>query len=69
MCLKLVKGSDSLITLCDSSEGFLVTSGSAVIELEVGDTVSLQATHAGHALTSQASTSHTFTGFLIFPTA
>lgn len=69
VCLKLVKGSDSLITLCDSSEGFLVTSGSAVIELEVGDTVSLQATVAGHALTSQASTSHTFTGFLIFPTA
>nr|AFZ93920.1 complement component 1qB like-protein [Oplegnathus fasciatus]AFZ93922.1 complement component 1qB-like protein [Oplegnathus fasciatus] len=69
VCLKLVKGSDSHITLCDSSEGFLVTSGAAVLELEAGDTVSLQATRYNNIVTSQSSTSHTFTGFLIFPTA
>ncbi|KAM6946573.1 complement C1q subcomponent subunit B-like isoform 2-T2 [Lycodopsis pacificus] len=71
VCLKLVKGSgsDSDLTLCDSSEGFLVTSGSAVLELQAGDTVSLQATRYNHLVTSQGSTSHTFTGFLIFPTA
>ncbi|XP_041812006.1 complement C1q subcomponent subunit B-like [Chelmon rostratus] len=69
VCLKLVKGSDSLMTLCDTSEGFLVTSGSAVLELQVGDTVSLEATRYNNIVTSQSSTSHTFTGFLIFPTA
>ncbi|KAK9529637.1 hypothetical protein VZT92_013717 [Zoarces viviparus] len=71
VCLKLVKGSgsDSDLTLCDTSEGFLVTSGSAVLELQTGDTVSLQATRYNHLVTSQGSTSHTFTGFLIFPTA
>ncbi len=56
------------MTLCDSSEGFLVTSGSAVLELNVGDTVSLEATRYSNMVTSQSSTSHTFTGFLIFPT-
>ncbi|XP_070815305.1 complement C1q subcomponent subunit B-like [Chaetodon trifascialis] len=69
VCLKLVKGSDSHMTLCDTSEGFLVTSGSAVLELEVGDTVSLEATRFNTIVTSQSSTSHIFTGFLIFPTA
>nr|ABV57765.1 C1q-like-1 [Siniperca chuatsi] len=68
VCLKLVKGSDSHMTLCDSSEGFLVTSGSAVLELEAGDTVSLQATKYNNIVTSQSSTSHTLAGFLIFPT-
>ncbi|XP_034388044.1 complement C1q subcomponent subunit B-like [Cyclopterus lumpus] len=68
VCLKLVKGSDSDLTLCDSSEGFLVTSGSAVLELRAGDTVSLQATRFNNIVTSQSSTSHTFTGFLISPT-
>nr|XP_046240901.1 complement C1q subcomponent subunit B-like [Scatophagus argus] len=68
-CLKLVKGSDSHMTMCDSSDGFLVTSGSAVLQLEAGDTVSLQATRYNSMVASQSSTSHTFTGFLIFPTA
>ncbi|XP_054472879.1 complement C1q subcomponent subunit B-like [Anoplopoma fimbria] len=67
VCLKLMKGSDSDLTLCDSSEGFLVTSGSAVLQLEIGDTVSLQATRYNNIVTSQSSTSHTFTGFLISP--
>ncbi|KAG7999361.1 hypothetical protein GBF38_000449, partial [Nibea albiflora] len=49
--------------------GFLVSSGSAVLELEVGDRVSLHVTKFNNIVTSQGSTSHTFTGFLIFPTA
>ncbi|XP_034724323.1 complement C1q subcomponent subunit B-like isoform X2 [Etheostoma cragini] len=69
VCLKLVKNSDSHMTLCDTSEGFLVTSGSAVLALETGDTVSLQATKYNSIVTGQTSTSHTFTGFLIFPSA
>lgn len=69
LCLKLVKGSDSHMMLCDSSEGFLVTSGSAVLQLNVGDTVSLEAAKYNNMVTSQSSTSHTFTGFLIFPIA
>lgn len=69
VCLKLLKGSDTHMTLCDISEGFLVTSGSAILKLNVGDTVSLQATTYNNIVTSQSSsTSHTFTGFLIFPT-
>ncbi|XP_035486071.1 complement C1q subcomponent subunit B isoform X1 [Scophthalmus maximus] len=68
VCLKLLKGADVHMTLCDISDGFLVTSGSAVLELEVGDTVALQATRY-NSLTSQSSTSHTFTGFLVFSTA
>lgn len=71
VCLKLVKnGSISHITMCDTSEGYLVTSGSALLELQAGDTVSLQATsESNNFVTSQSSTSHTFTGFLVFPTA
>ncbi|KAG7226657.1 hypothetical protein INR49_001827 [Caranx melampygus] len=70
VCLKLLKGSVTQMTLCDISEGFLVTSGSAVLALNVGDTVSLQATTYNNIVTSQSSsTSHTFTGFLIFSTA
>ncbi|XP_031160805.1 complement C1q subcomponent subunit B [Sander lucioperca] len=69
VCLKLVKNNVIHISMCDISEGFLVTSGSAVLALEVGDTVSLQATTHNSIVTSQSSTSHTFTGFLIFPSA
>ncbi|XP_068450871.1 complement C1q subcomponent subunit B [Clinocottus analis] len=68
VCLKLMKGSNSELTMCDSSEGFLVTSGSAVLELRAGETVSLQAYRYNNIVTSQ-STSHTFTGFLISPSA
>lgn len=69
VCLRLMKGSEGHQTMCDTSEGFLVTSGSAVLNLEVGDTVSLEATRYNSIVTSQSSTSHIFTGFLIFPTA
>lgn len=64
-----MKGSEGHQMMCDTSEGFLVTSGSAVLNLEVGDTVSLEATRYNSIVTSQSSTSHIFTGFLIFPTA
>uniref|UniRef100_A0AAQ4Q575 Complement C1q B chain n=1 Tax=Gasterosteus aculeatus aculeatus TaxID=481459 RepID=A0AAQ4Q575_GASAC len=67
VCLKLMKGADSSLTTCDSSEGFLVTSGSAVLELRAGETVSLQTTRYNSIVTSQSSTSHTFTGFLVSP--
>ncbi|CAN9512615.1 unnamed protein product [Ophioblennius macclurei] len=68
LCLKLMKSGQSNLLMCDSSDGFLVTSGSAVLELEVGDSVSLQ-THKYNSIVSSSSTSHTFTGFLLFPTA
>ncbi|RVE72522.1 hypothetical protein OJAV_G00038750 [Oryzias javanicus] len=67
VCLKLVKDSDSRLMMCDTYEGFLVTSGSAVLQLEAGDTVSLQATRYNNIVPVQSSS--TFTGFLIFPTA
>lgn len=69
LCLKLMKGNDSHMIMCDSADGFLVTSGSAVMELNAGDTVSLQTHRYSSVVTSTSSTSHTFTGFLLFPTA
>uniref|UniRef100_A0A3Q3WJZ5 C1q domain-containing protein n=1 Tax=Mola mola TaxID=94237 RepID=A0A3Q3WJZ5_MOLML len=69
VCLKLMKRTDSHVTLCDTADGYLVTSGSAVLELAPGDTVSLQAIIYNTIVVSQTSTSHIFTGFLIFPTA
>ena len=67
VCLKLMKNSQPHMTLCDFADGYLVTSGSAVLELNVGDRVSLQATRHGNIVMS-TSTSHTFTGFLIHST-
>lgn len=55
------------MSVCDSSEGFLITSGSAVLELEPGDTVSLVPFQFNTIVTSQ-STTNVFSGFLIFPT-
>uniref|UniRef100_A0A7N8Y7F5 Complement C1q B chain n=1 Tax=Mastacembelus armatus TaxID=205130 RepID=A0A7N8Y7F5_9TELE len=69
VCLRLMKSNEPHMTLCDMSEGFLVTSGSAILELEVGDMVSLQLIKFNNIVTSQGITSHTFTGFLLFPTA
>nr|XP_020466838.1 complement C1q subcomponent subunit B-like [Monopterus albus] len=69
VCLKLMRRGEAHMTLCDTSDGFLVTSGSAVLKLEAGDMVSLQATKYNNIVAGQSSTSHTFTGFLIFSTA
>lgn len=67
VCLKLVKHSDVQMSLCDNWEGFLVTSSSAVLPLQAGDSVSLQTTRYNNIVTSSGS-SHTFTGFLIYKT-
>lgn len=57
------------MTLCDTSEGFLITSGSVVMELERGDTVSLVPIQYNTIVTTQASATNIFSGFLIFPTS
>lgn len=69
VCLRLVKGEQSQILLCDTADGFLVTSGSAVLELQAGDKVSLQTTKQSSHIPQHTSASHTFTGFLLFPTS
>ncbi|XP_061584375.1 complement C1q subcomponent subunit C-like isoform X1 [Cololabis saira] len=69
VCLRLMKGSADHMTLCDTADGFLVTSGSALLQLQAGDEVSLQVTRFNHLVTAQSSTGHTFTGFLVLPTA
>ncbi|XP_054906150.1 complement C1q subcomponent subunit B-like [Poeciliopsis prolifica] len=69
VCLKLMKGSQEQFTLCDGADGFLVTSGSVVLDLEVGDTIFVEPTRYNGIVVSQSSTSHSFTGFLIFPTS
>ncbi|KAM4740472.1 complement C1q subcomponent subunit B [Anableps anableps] len=68
VCLKLMKNSNEHLTQCDSCDGFFVTSGSAVLDLEPGDRISVEP-HKYNGLVSQSSTSHTFTGFLLFPTS
>ncbi|XP_078140013.1 complement C1q subcomponent subunit B [Centroberyx gerrardi] len=69
VCLRLMKEAVSEISFCDSSEGFLVTAGSAVLELDAGQTVSLQTTRYNSIVPNHDSASHTFTGFLLFPTS
>ncbi|KAG7494890.1 complement C1q subcomponent subunit B-like [Solea senegalensis] len=69
VCLNLMRGTELHVAQCDMSDGFLITSGSAVLELEAGDTVSLQATRFNSIVTRLRHTGHTFTGFLIFSTA
>uniref|UniRef100_A0A3Q2TMA5 Complement C1q B chain n=1 Tax=Fundulus heteroclitus TaxID=8078 RepID=A0A3Q2TMA5_FUNHE len=70
VCLKLMKASESngLMMMCDHADGFLVTSGSTVLELEPGDQIFVEPVKY-NSLVTQSSTSHTFTGFMIFPTA
>ncbi|XP_008406593.1 complement C1q subcomponent subunit B-like [Poecilia reticulata] len=69
VCLKLMKGSKEHFTLCDSSESFLVTSGSAVLDLEVGDSISVESSRYNSIVVLDTTSSHSFTGFLIFPTS
>lgn len=68
VCLKLMKGEQMHMSMCDTSEGFLITSGSAVLELEPGDTVSLVPFQYNTIVTTQSSATNIFSGFLIFPT-
>ncbi|XP_029907860.1 complement C1q subcomponent subunit B [Myripristis murdjan] len=69
VCLKLMKGTESKVTYCDTAEGFLVSAGSTVLELDVGDEVSLHTTKQNSVIPQHTSASHTFTGFLLFPTS
>ncbi|XP_029007391.1 complement C1q subcomponent subunit B-like [Betta splendens] len=68
VCVNLMKGSLVHMAQCDHFKGFVVSSGSALLELEVGDTVSLQATPHTNLAMNQNSATHLFTGFLIFST-
>lgn len=69
VCLQLMKGSTVHMKMCDSADFFMVSSGSAVLELNVGDKVSLQLVEYDSLVTIDSSTSNIFTGFLLFPTA
>lgn len=69
VCLKLMKGQQNPMTACDTSEGFLITSGSAVLELEPGDAVSLVPVLYNTIVTTQTSATNIFSGFLLFPTS
>lgn len=63
-----MKNDNVHMTTCDSFNGFLVTSGSALLELEPGDTVSLVPVLFNTLVLTQTSVANIFTGFLIFPT-
>lgn len=71
ICLNIVKKErgqeegESVLNLCDSSTGYLVTSGSVVLELNEGDEVFLQPT-ANNKVAGKTSAESTFTGFQIF---
>ncbi|CAL8402552.1 unnamed protein product [Arctogadus glacialis] len=67
VCLKLMKGTKAILSLCDSSSSHLVTSGSLVFELAVGDKVFLQPTQHNKIVTSPGLADNTFTGMLLFP--
>uniref|UniRef100_A0A673ZXW7 Complement component 1, q subcomponent, B chain n=1 Tax=Salmo trutta TaxID=8032 RepID=A0A673ZXW7_SALTR len=68
VCLSLKKGTETKVGFCDSSSGFLVTSGSVVLDLIEGDVVSLQPTDNNAIITKDERADNTFTGFLILPT-
>lgn len=73
ICLNIVKSEKGqeeeegtiILDLCDSSPGYLVTSGSVVVELNVDDKVFLQPTD-NFKIEGKSSAESTFTGFLIF---
>ncbi|KAK6305836.1 hypothetical protein J4Q44_G00246160 [Coregonus suidteri] len=68
VCLSLKKGTETKVEFCDSSSGFLVTSGSVVLELKEGEEVSLQPTENNAVITKDDRADNTFTGLLLFPT-
>ncbi|KAG7251444.1 hypothetical protein CRUP_034589, partial [Coryphaenoides rupestris] len=67
VCLKLMKGTETVLSMCDSSSSHLVTAGSVVLDLAVGDQVSLQPTQHNRIITNLWA-DNTFTGLLLFPT-
>ncbi|KAJ8405915.1 hypothetical protein AAFF_G00313520 [Aldrovandia affinis] len=67
VCLNIKKGTVTMVGFCDSAErGYLVTSGSVVLKLEVGDEVSVQ-TNENNSVMSGSGADSIFTGFLLFP--
>uniref|UniRef100_A0AAY4BLY0 C1q domain-containing protein n=1 Tax=Denticeps clupeoides TaxID=299321 RepID=A0AAY4BLY0_9TELE len=68
ICLNIKNGETTIVGFCDTSQRFLVTSGSVVLELDVNDRVSLQPTE-NNKVESREGADSTFTGFLLFPTS
>ncbi|XP_036381220.1 complement C1q subcomponent subunit B isoform X1 [Megalops cyprinoides] len=67
VCLNIKKGTVTMVGFCDSGEkGYLVTSGSVVLQLDVGDKVSVQTTENNLVMGTEGADS-IFTGFLLFP--
>ncbi|XP_076835518.1 complement C1q subcomponent subunit B [Brachyhypopomus gauderio] len=64
-CLSIRKQAEAVVSLCDYSQGVLVTSGSVLLQLERGDRVSVQPTKVSQIISKDADS--TFTGFLVFP--
>ncbi|XP_066502430.1 complement C1q subcomponent subunit B [Hoplias malabaricus] len=64
-CLNIKKGDVILVNLCDMAQGVLVTSGSVVVNLNQGETVSLQTSRMSQIISKDADS--TLTGFLLFP--
>ncbi|KAJ7997505.1 hypothetical protein DPEC_G00229720 [Dallia pectoralis] len=69
ICLYIKKGEETMMSFCDSSAGFLVTSGSVVMELMSGDKVALQLAEYNSIINKEERADNTLTGILLFPTA
>ena len=69
VCLKLMKERETKVEMCDSSNNFMLTSGSVVLQLDVGEKVSLQTKDHNAVVARERRTDSTFTGFLLYPVA
>ncbi|XP_062342166.1 complement C1q subcomponent subunit B [Osmerus eperlanus] len=69
VCLKLMKEKETKMELCDSSNNFMLTSGSVLLQLDVGEKVSLQTTDYNAVITREYRTDSIFIGFLLYPVA
>ncbi|KAK0135872.1 Complement C1q subcomponent subunit B [Merluccius polli] len=68
LCLSLMKGTEAKMTMCDSSSSHLVMSGSMVLDLAVGDQVSLQPIRNNNRMVTGTWSDNSFTGLLLFAT-
>ncbi|KAI4900504.1 hypothetical protein NFI96_020132 [Prochilodus magdalenae] len=64
-CLNIEKEEEVLVNFCDTSQGVMVTSGSVVVNLRQGETVSVVTSRQSQIVGRDADS--TFTGFLLFP--
>nr|AGN71010.1 complement C1q subcomponent subunit B [Ctenopharyngodon idella] len=64
-CLKIQVGEQEKVSFCDSPGMMMVTAGSVVLPLKIGDKVSIQTTAPSSIFSRD--TDCTFTGFLLFP--